>query len=99
MPIRIPAEWEPHACCWMAWSVHREWDKTSVKRIKRNLSEVAQTIARYEPVRFLAPRRPMLREAQRERNRRADWRCLRTRSGPEGPTEGPKALAPRPACH
>jgi len=21
MTIRIPAEWEPHACCWMAWAM------------------------------------------------------------------------------
>ncbi len=54
MIIRIPAEWEPHACCWMAWAVHREWDKGTANHIKRELSEVVQTIARYEPVRVLA---------------------------------------------
>lgn len=64
--IRIPAEWEPHECCWMAWAVHREWDMATAKKIKRDLSEVAQTIARYEPVRVLAPRGPTLREARRE---------------------------------
>jgi agmatine deiminase len=65
--LRIPSDWEPHQCCWMAWSVHcDEWDKASVNKIKRNLSEVAQTIARYEPVRILAPRGPTLREARRE---------------------------------
>ena len=66
MTIRIPAEWEPHACCWMAWAVHREWDKAAANAIKRELSAVVQTIARYEPVRVLAPRGPTLREAQRE---------------------------------
>lgn len=65
MTIRIPAEWEPHACCWMAWAVHPEWGKVTNK-VKRELSEVVQTIARYEPVRVLAPHGNALREAQRE---------------------------------
>lgn len=63
--VRIPAEWEPHACCWMAWAVHQEWGN-AVNKVKRELSEVVQTIARYEPVRVLAPRGDALREAQRE---------------------------------
>ena len=49
----------------MAWAVHREWGKATNK-VKRELSLVVQTIARYEPVRLLAPRGPTLREAQRE---------------------------------
>ena len=65
MTVRIPAEWEPHACCWMAWAVHAEWGK-SVNKVKRELSEIVQTIARYEPVRVLAPRGNTLKEAQRE---------------------------------
>jgi len=65
MPIRIPAEWEPHACCWMAWAVHREWGK-AVHKVKSELSEVVQTIARYEPVRLLAPHGGAAREARRE---------------------------------
>ncbi len=35
-------------------------------KIKRDLSEVVQTIARYEPVRVLASRGAALREARRE---------------------------------
>jgi agmatine deiminase len=65
MTIRIPAEWEPHACCWMAWAVHREWGK-AVHKVKRELSAVAQTIALFEPVRLLAPYGPAAREARRE---------------------------------
>jgi agmatine deiminase len=64
--IQIPAEWLPHQCCWMSWAVHREWNRVDATKIKRNLSEVAQTIARYEPVRVLAPRGPALREARTE---------------------------------
>ncbi len=66
MIIRIPAEWEPHDCCWMAWAVHCEWNKATANKIKRNLSEVVQTIARYEPVRVLARRGFYYREARRE---------------------------------
>lgn len=63
--IRIPAEWEPHACCWMAWAVRGEWGKAAGK-VKRELSEVIRTVARYEPVRVLARRGRGLREARRE---------------------------------
>jgi agmatine deiminase len=63
MTIRIPAEWERHACCWMAWAVHSEWGRDAA-RVKRELSEVILAIARYEPVRLLTPRRA-LREARR----------------------------------
>lgn len=64
--IRIPAEWEPHECCWMAWAVHREWSRRDAAKIKRDLSLVAQTIRRFEPVRMLAPRGAALREARSE---------------------------------
>ena len=64
--IRIPAEWEAHACCWMAWAVHpRDW-RRAANKVKCELSQVIQTIARYELVRVLAPRGPALREAKRE---------------------------------
>jgi agmatine deiminase len=63
--IRMPAEWEPHVCCWMSWAVHREWGPTASK-VKRELSEVIQSIARYEVVRVLAPRGRVFREAHHE---------------------------------
>jgi agmatine deiminase len=63
--VRVPAEWEPHACCWMAWAVHREWRK-AINKVKRELSEVIETIARYEPVRLLAPSGAAFREGWRE---------------------------------
>jgi agmatine deiminase len=50
----------------MAWAVHREWGGAIANRVKRDLSKVVQTIARYEPVRVLAPRGQSLREARRE---------------------------------
>src|ERR1017187_2716253 len=63
--VRIPAEWEPHACCWMAWAVHREWGK-AINKVKRELSEVIDAISRYEPVRLLAPPWLAFREAEKE---------------------------------
>src|ERR1035441_7378188 len=54
MTTRIPAEWEPHACCWMAWAVHAEW-KDRAEKVKRDLAAVIRTIARFEPVRLLTP--------------------------------------------
>lgn len=63
--FRIPAEWEPHECCWMAWAVHREWGEAT-NLVKRELSQVIQTIARYEPVRVLASRGNGANEARRE---------------------------------
>ena len=63
--IRVPAEWEPHDCCWMSWAVRPGWGDTNNK-VKLELSEVIQTIARYEPVRVLAPRGTPFREARRE---------------------------------
>lgn len=65
MTIRIPAEWEPHACCWMAWAVHSEWGNAADK-VRRELRRVVQAVARHEPVRLLAPRGLAAREASRK---------------------------------
>lgn len=61
--IRIPAEWEPHECCWMAWAVHREWSARDTARIKRDLTKVVHAIARFEPVSLLVPPGHAYREA------------------------------------
>jgi len=63
--VRIPAEWEPHACCWMAWALRPGWG-SALTKVKRELSEVIRTIAQYEPVRVLALRGTRLREARCE---------------------------------
>lgn len=54
LDIKIPAEWEPHAFCFMAWAVHREWG-AHVDNVKRELREVISTVAEYEPIRLLVP--------------------------------------------
>lgn len=63
--IRIPAEWEPHSCCWMAWAIHQEWGRKTFN-VKEDLARVIRTISRYEPVRLLAPPGQHLKEAERE---------------------------------
>jgi agmatine deiminase len=54
MTVRIPAEWEPHSCCWMAWAVGAEW-KTCSEAVKRELALVVRTISQFELVRLLTP--------------------------------------------
>lgn len=52
----MPAEWAAHDCCWMAWPCRRGfWGEAEATR--RAYAEVANTIARFEPVRMLAPAR------------------------------------------
>ena len=50
--IRIPAEWEAHACCWMAWTADPDW-KDHAESLKIELASVVQRIAQFEPVRLL----------------------------------------------
>lgn len=52
--IRIPAAWEPHSYCWMAWAVHPEWGDY-VEPVKRELREIILTISEFEPIRVLVP--------------------------------------------
>jgi agmatine deiminase len=60
--IRIPAAWEAHSYCWMAWAVHPEWGDY-VELVKRELREIIVTIAEFEPVRVLVPP-DQIRDAQ-----------------------------------
>ena len=54
MTFRIPAEREPHVCCWMAWAVGAEW-KSWINEVKKELERVISTIAQFELVRLLTP--------------------------------------------
>jgi agmatine deiminase len=51
--LHMPAEWEPHAACWLAWPCRSDvlYD---ISALKRATAEVAASIARFEPVRMLA---------------------------------------------
>lgn len=52
--LRIPADYETHACTVVAWAVHREWGG-SRERVERELDHVIRIIAEYEPVMLLTP--------------------------------------------
>ena len=47
MAIRIPAEWEPHSCCWMAWAVSAEWSGY-IRQVEDELAVVIRTISQFE---------------------------------------------------
>ncbi len=50
----MPAEWHPHAGCWMAWPCHKEtWATIGLKKARIAYAAVAKAIAQYEPVTLL----------------------------------------------
>ncbi len=50
----MPAEWHPHAGCFMAWPCHEEtWAKVGLKKARKAYAAVARAIAQYEPVTML----------------------------------------------
>jgi agmatine deiminase len=50
---RMPAEWEPHECCWMAWPMPELWGD-DLAAAESDYAAIARAIARFEPVRMLA---------------------------------------------
>lgn len=50
----MPAEWAPHTCCWMAWPC-REGLWADDAATMKDYANVANAIARFEPVRMLMP--------------------------------------------
>ncbi len=52
--FHMPAEWQPHERCWMAWPCREEiWDGR-IEDTRRAYAEVAQAIAAFEPVTMIA---------------------------------------------
>ena len=50
----MPAEFAPHTCCWMAWPCRPGlWEDPAA--VAREYADVANAIARFEPVNMLAP--------------------------------------------
>jgi agmatine deiminase len=47
---RMPAEWEPHQCCFMAWPTRQSLWGDLFDRAKRDYAEVARAITNFEPV-------------------------------------------------
>ena len=50
----MPAEWAPHAGCWMAWPRRTELWQEHLEAARRDYALVAQAIARYEPLTMIA---------------------------------------------
>ena len=50
----MPAEWTDHSCCWMAWPC-REGLWANELQTQQDYANLANTIARFEPVKMLAP--------------------------------------------
>ena len=50
----MPAEWAPHAGCWMAWPKRTELWQQHLEAARRDYAHVAQAIARYEPLTMIA---------------------------------------------
>lgn len=47
----MPPEWHPHTACWMAWPTHLEtWEAIGLERARKAYAQVAEAIAKYEPV-------------------------------------------------
>jgi agmatine deiminase len=50
----MPAEWASHSCCWMAWPCRAGlWANEAA--VAREYADVANAIARFEPVKMLVP--------------------------------------------
>ena len=52
--LHMPAEWEPHAACWMAWPCLDILWGQGLSAARAAYAEAARTIARFEPVILLA---------------------------------------------
>jgi agmatine deiminase len=50
----MPAEWAPHARCWMAWPCREEAFGDGLEAARRAYAEVAQAISQFEPVTMIA---------------------------------------------
>lgn len=50
----MPPDWAPHARCWMAWPCREPSWGGELDEARRSYAEVAQVIARFEPVTMIA---------------------------------------------
>src|SRR3954463_4771502 len=46
----MPAEWERHSRCWMAWPCRPQTFSCDIEAARQAYAEVAQAIAQFEPV-------------------------------------------------
>src|SRR5688500_12941667 len=62
---RMPAEWAPHAATWLAWPHRLKTWPGKFEPIPKVWSDLARTLARYEPVHILAGGEAVMDEARR----------------------------------
>jgi agmatine deiminase len=53
--FRMPAEWERHERCWMAWPDREDLWEANLPATQRAYARVARAIAAFEPVTMIAP--------------------------------------------
>jgi len=51
----MPAEWEPHERCWMAWPCRRDLWGENLAATQQAYADVANAISEFEPVTMLTP--------------------------------------------
>lgn len=51
--VRMPAEWEPHERCWMAWPCRPESWRSGIEAARDAVAAVVRAVARFEPVSLL----------------------------------------------
>lgn len=61
---RMPAEWEPHAATWLAWPHNPDTWPGKFEPIPAVWAKLVRTLSAHEPVRILAGREAVMREAQ-----------------------------------
>ena len=47
---RMPAEWEPHERCWIAWTSEKAWQREWLEPAQKAIATLAKTISAFEPV-------------------------------------------------
>src|SRR5438270_13999914 len=64
-PLRMPAEWEPHAATWLAWPhYHGDWPG-KFEPIPWVYTEIIRNLARHERVELLVNDAPAEKQARR----------------------------------
>jgi len=52
--FRMPAEWQPHERCWMAWPCRVDFWSDNLAATRRTFANVANAVSAFEPVTILA---------------------------------------------
>jgi agmatine deiminase len=53
--FRQPAEWEPHAACWLAWPSHRDLWQEYLEVVQAEFTDLCRAIAQSEHLKILVP--------------------------------------------